>query len=389
MRILLLGEYSNVHATLSKALKKRGHEVLLISNGDFWKNYPRDIDLSRQYTKLGGLLYWLKVMILLPRLRNFDIVQIINPMFLELKAQRIFPIYNYLKKHNKRIVLCAMGMDHYWVDACTNHKHLRYSDFNIHDQLRTNKDAIAEQKDWLNTSKEALNRHIANTCDAIVSGLYEYWATYQLYFPKKNTFIPFPISIESQPKEIGSFHYPLKIFIGISKQRHEYKGTDIMLQAAKAIATKYPSKVILHEVNGIPFNEYQQIINGSDVLLDQLYSYTPAMNGLLAMSKGIICMGGGEPENYNILNESSLKPIINVEPNYKSVEKALEELVLSPHKIQQLKEDSIRYIQKHHDANKVAKQYEDLYLQLLKSEKIRVYRFIIPSLINKKARRSY
>ena len=171
--------------TLSKALKKRGHEVLLISNGDFWKNYPRDIDLSRQYTKLGGLLYWLKVMMLLPRLRNFDIVQIINPMFLELKAQRIFPIYNYLKKHNKRIVLCAMGMDHYWVDACTNHKHLRYSDFNIHDQLRTNKDAIAEQKDWLSTSKEALNKHIASTCDAIVSGLYEYRATYQLYFLRK------------------------------------------------------------------------------------------------------------------------------------------------------------------------------------------------------------
>ncbi len=97
MKILLLGEYSNVHATLSKALKKRGHEVLSISNGDFWKNYPRDIDLSRRYTKLGGLLYWLKVMMLLPRLRNFDIVQIINPMFLELKAQRIFPIYNYLK----------------------------------------------------------------------------------------------------------------------------------------------------------------------------------------------------------------------------------------------------------------------------------------------------
>ena len=98
MRILLLGEYSNVHTTLSKVLKQRGHEVLLISNGDFWKNYPRDIDLSRRYTKWGGLLYWLKVIMLLPRLRNFDIVQIINPMFLELKAQRIFPIYNYLKK---------------------------------------------------------------------------------------------------------------------------------------------------------------------------------------------------------------------------------------------------------------------------------------------------
>ena len=105
-----------------------------------------------------------------------------------------------------------------------------------------------------------------------------------------------------------------------------------MLQAAKAIATKYPSKVILHEVNGVPFNEYQQIMNGSDVLIDQLYSYTPAMNGLLAMSKGIICVGGGEPENYNILNESSLKPIINVEPNYESVEKHSKRLSFHPTK---------------------------------------------------------
>ena len=367
MRILLLGEYSNVHTTLSKVLKQRGHEVLLISNGDFWKNYPRDIDLSRRYTKWGGLLYWLKVIMLLPRLRNFDIVQIINPMFLELKAQRIFPIYNYLKKHNKRIVLCAMGMDHYWVDSCTNHKHLRYSDFNIHDKVRTNKDAIAEQADWLNTPKETLNKHIAHTCDAIVSGLYEYWATYQLYFPQKNIFIPFPIPIETQPEEIGVFHYPLRIFIGISKNRHEYKGTDIMLKAAKAIANKYPSKVILHEVKGVPFNEYQQIMNGSDIILDQLYSYTPAMNGLLAMSKGIICVGGGEPENYNILNENTLKPIINVEPNYESVETALEELVLAPDKIQKLKEDSIHYVEKHHDENKVAKQYEDLYWRLLRA----------------------
>ena len=47
MKILLLGEYSNVHATLRKALIQLGHQVTLISNGDFWKNYPRDIDLSR------------------------------------------------------------------------------------------------------------------------------------------------------------------------------------------------------------------------------------------------------------------------------------------------------------------------------------------------------
>ena len=59
MKILLLGEYSNVHATLAKGLRALGHEVLVVSNGDFWKNYPRDIDLSRSSSRLGALAYLL------------------------------------------------------------------------------------------------------------------------------------------------------------------------------------------------------------------------------------------------------------------------------------------------------------------------------------------
>ena len=46
MRILLLGEYSNVHATLAKGLRELGHEVTVASSGDSWKGYERDIDLG-------------------------------------------------------------------------------------------------------------------------------------------------------------------------------------------------------------------------------------------------------------------------------------------------------------------------------------------------------
>lgn len=35
MKILLLGEYSNVHATLADGLRKLGHQVTVLSNGDF------------------------------------------------------------------------------------------------------------------------------------------------------------------------------------------------------------------------------------------------------------------------------------------------------------------------------------------------------------------
>jgi len=379
MKILLMGEYSNVHATLAEGLRKLGHHVTVLSNGDFWKNYPRDIDLVRKPGKLGGIMYMMKLYTNVHKLRGYDIVQLINPMFLELKAERIFPIYQYLRKHNKKIILGGFGMDYYWVSVCCKDKPLRYSDFNIGNELRTNADALKERKDWLGTEKGRLNQMIAEDCDGIITGLYEYWACYQPGFPQKTTFIPFPI----KPKLITSGNgnsytnaenhqvIPLdipkkvKLFIGINKSRSEYKGTDIMLKAAQAIAKKYPDKAELRIAESIPFAEYVKMMNGSDAILDQLYSYTPSMNPLEAMARGIICIGGGEPENYEIIHEDKLRPIINVLPNYESVYQELEHLVLHPELVPLLKQQSIEYISKHHDYIKVAKRYEAFYQKLL------------------------
>ena len=102
MKILLLGEYSNVHATLAEGLRMLGHDVTVASNGDFWKNYPRDISLVRRPGRLGGIMLMAKLYAILPRLKGYDVVQLINPMFIELKAGRLFRIYKYLRRHNKK-----------------------------------------------------------------------------------------------------------------------------------------------------------------------------------------------------------------------------------------------------------------------------------------------
>ena len=366
MKILLMGEYSNVHATLAEGLRKLGHHVTVLSNGDFWKNYPRDINMVRKPGKLGGIMYLTKLYTIVHKLCGYDIVQLINPMFLELKAERIFPIYQYLRRHNKHIILGAFGMDYYWVNTCCKDKPLRYSDFNIGEKLRTNKDALIERKDWLGTDKERLNRMIAEDCDGIVAGLYEYWVCYQQAFPQKTTFIPYPIHTYAQPSSIPkTIPEKIKLFIGINKSRNEYKGTDIMLKAAQAIAQKYPKRTELRIVQNVPFHQYVEIMNGSDVILDQLYSYTPSMNPLEAMSRGIICIGGGEAENYEIIHETELRPIINVLPNYESVYQELEHLVLHPELLPKLKRQSIAYINKHHDYIKVAKQYATFYKTII------------------------
>lgn len=364
MRILLLGEYSNVHWTLAEGLRQLGHQVTVASNGDFWKDYPRDIDLSRQPGRWGGFLLMSKVCRELPRWRGYDIVQLINPIFLELKAERLFPIYRYLRRHNKKMVLGAFGMDWYWVHTCTFKKPLRYSDFNIGDTVRNDEPAQKERADWLGTAKEKLNQWIATDCDAIVTGLYEYDVCYRPVFPEKTRFIPYPIILPDPMAKNHAQQTKVTIFIGISRGRSQYKGTDIMLKAAQDLQSRYGDRMQLNIAEGVPFAEYQQMMDGADAILDQLYSYTPSMNPLMAMSKGIVCIGGGEPENYAILGEQELRPIINVEPSYESVYHQLEQFILHPERIADLKRQSVEYVSRHHDYLKVARQYETLYNKL-------------------------
>ncbi len=333
MKILLIGEYSNVHWTLAQGLRQLGYTVTVISNGDFWKDYPRDIDVSRQLGKVGGIRLMIKLWRLLPKLRGYDVVQLINPMFFELKAERLFWFYDYLRKHNKKVFLGGFGMD--WTDAEAKHY----------------------QQDWLGTTKEQLNKMIAEDCDGIITGLYEYWTCYQSAFPQKTTFIPFPIKMPEKRCTDRADTSKTIIFIGINRERSAYKGTDIMLRAAQDVQNKHPEKMELRIAESVPFAEYQQLMEGSDAILDQLYAYTPSMNPLLAMSKGIICIGGGEPENYEIIHETELRPIINVQPTYESVCHELEQLVLHPERIPELKRQSIEYVKKHHDYLKVARQY--------------------------------
>ena len=111
----------------------------------------------------------------------------------------------------------------------------------------------------------------------------------------------------------------------------------------------------------MPFFEYQKMLSGSDVILDQLYSYTPAMNALTAMAQGLVVIGGGEPEAYELQGDNDLRPVINVLPDKESVKKAVIELANHPESIPELSRKSIEYIHRYHDCKLVAEKYIQFY----------------------------
>ncbi len=359
MKILLLGDYSNVHATLAEGLRQLGHDVTVASDGDGWKNYPRDVDFYRDLTwsKLKTLRYLWHLIKEFRKFRGYDVVQLINPIFIPLKAERMMPFYKYLRRHNKHIFLGGFGMDHYWVRAGLDCTTFRYSDFNFGVEVRESEDIDLWISEWLRGKKGELNQQIAKDCDGIITGLYEYQASYAPYFPKKTQFIPFPIVPCKDLTLSDKIPQRVRFFIGIQKSRSAYKGTDIMLRALERVAQELPDRCEIVRVESVPFAEYVKLMNGSDVILDQLYSYTPAMNALEAMARGLIVVGGAEPEHYDLMQEPELRPIINVLPNEESVYQALKNLALHPERIPQLKRDSVAYINKHHDYVKVAQRY--------------------------------
>lgn len=366
MKILLLGEYSNVHWTLATGLRQLGHTVTVVSDGDSWKNYQRDISLKRKQGSLGTIRYLMKLAYTLPKLRGYDVVQLINPVFLSLKAERFYPIYDYLRRNNKLVFMGAFGMDHYWVKAGIDCKTFRYSDFNLGKEIRHYKENNIWINDWLLGEKGKLNQYIAHDCDGIISGLYEYHASYMPYFKDKLQYIPFPIDCSMHSYIPRGRNPKINFFIGIQKARNEYKGTDIMLTALKELIEKYPEQCQLTKVESVPYKQYCSLMDNCDVILDQLYSYTPAMNALQAMAKGIIVVGGGEPENYEMLNEQEIHPIINVIPDQQDVFRKLEKLVLEQDQLPRLSEESYHYIQKHHNHIQVAQQYLDFWMSRTK-----------------------
>ena len=345
-----------------------GHEVRLISERYGWRSFPVDDICLERRTDINGKLaffdYLLKAIPILLQCKGYDIVQLNHPMFLSLRGRHMKPFYNYLRRNNGKIVMCSVGEDYHILDQILNKNILRYSEQRIGNEIMHNDNVQFLRNIYLEGKTANYCKYVAKDCDAIVAVLYEYWVCYNNVYPQKLRFFPLPVVMEDNDTQEFSVGDKVRLFIGLQRDRMNIKGTDIMLKAAQDIVRDYPDKAILQVVENVPYAEYEQMLANADVLLDQLYSYTPAMNALLAMSKGIVAVTGGEPENYDIIGEQELRPIINVQPTYESVYHELKELVLHKENVPELKRQSVEYVRRHHDYRKVAKQYEDFYKTL-------------------------
>lgn len=135
-----------------------------------------------------------------------------------------------------------------------------------------------------------------------------------------------------------------------------------MLPLLEGFARENPGRVQFDFVQNRPFDEFSRILHDADVVVDQLYSYTPATTALMAMADGKVVISGGEPEYYDFIGEERLRPIINIDPaSPEQAIAALQDLVDDREKLAAMSRDSREFAIKHNSAEAVAHRFVDFW----------------------------
>ncbi|MDE6207013.1 MAG: hypothetical protein K2M55_04315 [Muribaculaceae bacterium] len=361
--ILLLGDYSNFHRTLATGLRRRGCRVTIASDGTRWMDTERDVDISRADNKFGGMRLWWRLTHgdLAHHLRGHDVVAIHDLNFVRLRPERLRPLLDSLKRHNGAVYLSAISTDIAYLDMLeATDSPLRYSEWFVDGApSRYHRDEEQQWRQWHADALVSYQRHALDTIDGAVSGLYEYHLGMERALGADRVAyggIPVDTTLY-EPVALPDTIDCVRLFLGRDRTRMAAKGSDLLEYAAREAIARHPGRAELVIVENRPFAEFTELLRSAHVVLDQIYSYTPATTALMAMSYGLNVVSGAEEEYYDFIGETSNRPIYNAPTDAEALTQQIEDIITHPERIAARGRASREFAVKHNDVNVVADRF--------------------------------
>ncbi len=373
MKILLLGEYSNLHNSLKQALINMGHEVLLVGNADGFKKYQTDILIKSHLEdyllfKLIARLFvrifkinifeieiYLRAKKIVNKLQGFDFVQLINENSFKTSPLLEIKLLKQIFKNNKKVFLLSCGVDSVSVKHAISKK-LKYS---ILTPLFENASLEKKYKPILKYKRKnylALGEFVQKHVNGIISSDLDYHIPY-LNKKKYLGMIPNPINIQkikyygiNKSKKISILH-------AINSSNKIKKGNKFFEEALEIIDKKFKSKISIVTTYDLPYKEHLENLKKCDILLDMVYAYDQGYNALEAMAMGKIVFSGAEEEWLKLYNIKEDTTVINALPNTMKVVEKLIWLIENPKILKSISVNARKFIEKNHDFEKISTKY--------------------------------
>lgn len=372
MRILLIGEFSRLHNSLKEGLVALGHEVVIIANGDGFKNFPVDLSTKAKWceTKLGniprqiiyrltkldiakleyGIRFWLH----LNKLKGFDVVQLINeapiqtiPSWERLLLKKVF------LKNKKSFLLCC-GVDYIVANHLIDKKE-RYSIMNPYFENPNSKAEYQFIFEFLTENHKRTHDLVYQNIEGVIASDMDYVLPLQNH-SKFLGLIPNPINTSKINYSEIKITYKVVLFLGINRSTYYTKGISFFEKAIEIIKEKYPDKVEVIIAENLPYQEYISLYDKAHIVLDQVYGFDQGYNALEAMAKGKVVFTGAETEfekHYNLTEKVAVNALADVDYLVES----LSDLIEHPEKIKAIGNRARTFVEKEHDYIKIAKTY--------------------------------
>jgi glycosyltransferase involved in cell wall biosynthesis len=376
MRILLVGEYSRLHNSLKEGLTALGHEAVIVGTGDGFKQYSTDFSIAsktmggsalariinRAVYKLTGIHLeltekGLRFYRLLPQLKGFDYVQLINSDAIETHPWLAKLLYKKLLKQNGPMSLLVCGDDTPIIDFCLTGK-LKYSILTPYLKDRGLKRYYAYTLKYIESNYRSLFEWVKAHASGIITSDLDYEVPMKA-MGYTTTLIPNPINSNTIAPVTPSTG-KIVIFLGINRLSHIKKGIAFFEEALAIIGKKYPDTVEIVITENIPYSDYIQLYNSAHIVLDQVYAYDQGYNALEAMAKGKVVFTGAETEftqHYNLTQ----KVAINALPDVNALVAELRYLIENPSEINAISNRARAFIEQEHNYIAVAKKYLEVW----------------------------
>lgn len=376
MRILLIGEYSHLHNSLKEGLIELGHEVFLVANSDGFKSYPVDYDFEAKWLKIklfdiprkiiyslfrydiARLEYAIRFWFILPKLKDFDVVQFINEASIKTSKKTEFYFINKILKANKKSFVLSCGIDYLTLKFYTENKtkkSILQPFFNDPKLYREFEPFFS----YFDKNHIKIHNLITEKFNGLIATDFDYVEATK-NSPIYSGFIPYPINIPKLKYREPEIDTKIVIFLGINMRSYYQKGIPYFEKALEIIEKKYNEKVEIITANSVPYPTYINLYNSAHILLDQLFCCDQGYNALEAMAKGKVVFTGAETEftNYYQLKE---RVCVNALPDVDYLVDELSFLIENPNEIVTMGKRARDFVKKEHNHIKIAEKYLEVW----------------------------
>ena len=374
MKILLVGEFSRLHNSLKEGLLALGHEVVLVNNGDGFKNFPADISIRANFfkSKLGNIprQIWFRLfkydLVLLEhgirfwwiskKLKNYDIVQFINESPIQTVSKLELFLIKRIFSQNQKVFLLCCGIDYVTVSHMLEKKD-RYSVMNAYFE------GILEAKkqydyffDFVDKPHQKIHQFLYKNIRGVIASDLDYVRPL-LGNEKYLGVIANPINTDKISIIENKISDKIVVFLGINTGNSFKKGISFFEKALAIIQEKYQDKIEILITRNLPYSDYQKHFEKAHILLDQVYCFDQGYNALEAMAKGKVVFTGAEIEFLNHYHLQENEVAINALPDVTYIVEKLSFLIENSAEIERIGINAIQFIQKEHHYVTQAEKY--------------------------------